>query len=81
MASVVFSRRQEEVLSLIADGLTDKEIAVRLGLGQRTVRTYIERLFARHGLRNRAAAVRFWMLGPMGVDRPDVGGNTDLLRR
>jgi DNA-binding NarL/FixJ family response regulator len=55
------SPRQEQVLSLIADGLTDKEIAVRLGLQQRTVRTHLERLYARHGLHNRAGALTIWL--------------------
>ena len=55
------SPRQEEVLSLIADGFTDKEIAARLGLRQRTVRTHLERLYARNGLHNRAGALTIWL--------------------
>jgi DNA-binding NarL/FixJ family response regulator len=74
-----FSPRQEEVLSLIADGFTDKEIAVRLGLRQRTVRTHLERLYARHGLHNRAGALTIWLRsrGEAGVVA-DVGRNADL---
>jgi DNA-binding NarL/FixJ family response regulator len=55
------SPRQEEILTLIADGFTDKEIALRLGLRQRTVRTHLERLYARHGLHNRAGALTIWL--------------------
>jgi DNA-binding CsgD family transcriptional regulator len=54
------SPRQMQVLSLIADGLTDKEIAARLGLRHRTVRTHLERLYARYGLHNRAGALTIW---------------------
>ena len=69
------SPRQEEVLSLIAAGFTDKEIAVRLGVRQRTVRTHLERLYARHGLHNRAGALTAWLRSSAA---PDVGGNADL---
>jgi DNA-binding NarL/FixJ family response regulator len=69
------SPRQEEVLTLIAAGFTDKEIAVRLGVGQRTVRTHLERLYARHGLHNRAGALTAWLRSSAAVD---VGGNADL---
>jgi DNA-binding NarL/FixJ family response regulator len=55
------SPRQEEILTLIADGFTDKEIALQLGLRQRTVRTHLERLYARHGLHNRAGALTIWL--------------------
>jgi DNA-binding NarL/FixJ family response regulator len=55
------SPRQEEILTLIADGFTDKEIALQLGLRQRTVRTHLERLYARHGIHNRAGALTIWL--------------------
>jgi len=80
MASIHFSPRQDEVLSLIADGLTDKEIAVRLGVTQRTVRTYIERLFARHSVHNRAGAVSVWMRASVVVQGQPVGRNADLAK-
>jgi DNA-binding CsgD family transcriptional regulator len=61
------SPRQEEILNLIADGFTDKEIALRLGLRQRTVRTHLERLYARHGLHNRAGALTIWLRSRLAV--------------
>ena len=73
MSTIHLSRRQEQVVRLIADGLTDKEIAVRLGLRERTVRTHLERLYARHGLHNRAGAVSIWYRTRMSVDVSDVG--------
>jgi DNA-binding NarL/FixJ family response regulator len=79
MASVHFSPRQDEVISLIADGLTDKEIAVRLSLTQRTVRTYIERVFARHAIHNRAGAVRVWLGAQRSRAGSGAGENADLL--
>ena len=67
------SPREEQVLSLIADGFTDKEIAIRLGMGQRTVRTHLERLYARHGLHNRAGALTVWLRSQPAGAAPDVG--------
>jgi DNA-binding CsgD family transcriptional regulator len=41
--------------------MTDDMIASRLGLSRRTVRTHLERLFARHRVHSRAAAVAKWL--------------------
>ncbi|HEX9475215.1 MAG TPA: helix-turn-helix transcriptional regulator [Candidatus Dormibacteraeota bacterium] len=53
--------RQSQILDLIAIGLADKEIAQRLGLSKRTVRTHIERFFASYGLHDRAGAAALWV--------------------
>jgi DNA-binding CsgD family transcriptional regulator len=58
--------RQSQVLSLIASGLSDKEVATRLGLAHRTVRTHIDRLLREHGLRSRTEAVAAWLRGQQG---------------
>lgn len=55
--------RQSQVLSLIASGLSDKEVGERLGLAHRTVRTHIDRLLREHGLRSRTEAVAAWLRG------------------
>jgi DNA-binding CsgD family transcriptional regulator len=53
--------RQSEILPLIAAGFSDKEIASRLHLSRRTVRTHLEKLFRRYGFKSRAAAVGEWL--------------------
>jgi len=57
------SPRQREIMHLVAVGLSDKEIAARLHVSPHTVRTHLQRLYAQHGLHNRAEAAATWMIG------------------
>jgi DNA-binding NarL/FixJ family response regulator len=51
--------RETEVLVLIAEGLTNQDIARRLHVTVATVKTHINNLFAKTGLKDRAQAVRY----------------------
>lgn len=53
------SRREQEVLALVALGHTHQAIADRLGLSIKTVETYLARLTTKLGLRGRADLVRY----------------------
>jgi pimeloyl-ACP methyl ester carboxylesterase/DNA-binding CsgD family transcriptional regulator len=53
------SARQSEVLQLVAQGKTNREIAEALVLSERTVQRHIADLYARIGVRNRAEATAF----------------------
>jgi two-component system nitrate/nitrite response regulator NarL len=52
------SSREEEVLHLLADGLTDREIAENLHISPRTVETHVSNVLHKLGVRNRAEAAR-----------------------
>ena len=51
--------REAEVLTLLASGLSNAEIARSLYLSNATVKTHINRIFAKTGARDRAQAVRY----------------------
>ncbi|MFD0380267.1 response regulator [Streptomyces sp. NPDC127112] len=50
--------REREVLALIGEGLPNRGIAERLFISEATVKTHINNLFAKAGIRDRADAVR-----------------------
>jgi len=49
--------RQLQVLQLIAQGLSNKDISRRLGIGERTVKTHVKAILAKLGERTRTAAM------------------------
>ena len=55
------SPRQEQIIGLLALGLSDKEISAHLEISTHTVRTYLDRLFQHLGCRTRTHAVALWL--------------------
>jgi DNA-binding CsgD family transcriptional regulator len=51
------TKREAECLMQVAQGLTDKQIAIALGVSSGTVKTYVDAAQAKLGARNRAEAV------------------------
>ena len=66
----VLTPREREVLALIGAGLSNGEIADQLVLGEGTVKTHVGHVFAKLGLRDRAAAVVFAFDHGLVVPRP-----------
>jgi DNA-binding NarL/FixJ family response regulator len=55
----VLSPRERQVLALLSEGLTNREIGVRLGVKGITVNTFVSRIFTKLGVENRAAAAAY----------------------
>ena len=51
--------REVEVLRLVAEGLTDAQVAARLYLSPRTVTTHLTSIYNKLGVSSRSAATRF----------------------
>lgn len=52
----LLTQRQKEVLDLIVEGKSNKEIAITLGMGAGTVKVHVAAIFRYFGVNNRAAA-------------------------
>ena len=51
------SKRQAQVLALVAEGATDNEIAIQLGLSAKTISSYVKHIRTRFEAQSRAQAV------------------------
>jgi DNA-binding NarL/FixJ family response regulator len=60
---------QDLILELAARGLCDKEIARRLNVTHRTIRSQLERVYLRSGERGRARVAVLWALAHAGPRR------------
>ncbi len=57
------SKRERQVLDLLAEGKTNDAIARRLTISPHTVDTYLRRIRAKTGISNRARLIVFAMTG------------------
>lgn len=75
------SGREEQVLRLIAHGITHEQIAIRLGISPHTVDTYVKRIRSKLGAGNKAELTRaallaqiVWRTTDDSVDSPPAPG-------
>jgi DNA-binding NarL/FixJ family response regulator len=59
--SLGLSARESEVMSLIAGGHTNGEIAARLFLAEKTVKNHVRRIYSKLGVHNRSTAIAHWL--------------------
>jgi DNA-binding CsgD family transcriptional regulator len=64
------SRREAQVLSVLAAGKTNRELASELGISPKTVARHLSNIFAKIGVSSRAAAAVFAV--EHGLTRPDA---------
>jgi DNA-binding NarL/FixJ family response regulator len=57
----LLTKREKEILTLIASGLTDKEIAEKVFLSPLTVTTHRKNILSKLGLKNKVELARFAM--------------------
>ena len=60
-ASLGLSARELEVMSLIAGGHTNGEIAAHLFLAEKTVKNHVRRIYSKLGVESRSAAIAHWL--------------------
>jgi DNA-binding CsgD family transcriptional regulator len=55
------STREKQIMSLNADGLTNRELGLRLSLAEKTIKNYVSGLLSKLGLQRRTQAAAFHM--------------------
>lgn len=71
----LLSRREQEVVRCVAEGLSNREIAQRLGLTEHTVKNYLFRIFDKLGVSKRVEVVLYaYSMGntPEAMPLPEV---------
>jgi len=67
------TRREREVFELVANGLLNKQIAIRLGIAEKTVKIHRSRVMRKLDVANVADLVRFYVrLNPASVHEVEV---------
>ena len=78
----LLSKRELDVVSCLADGLTNREIAERLGLSQHTIKNYLFRVFDKLGVSSRLELMTLTLTNSLGRfpagsgDAPEMGGQS-----
>ena len=81
--SVVLTQRQGQIVSLVAQGLKNKEIAVSMGITEGTVKVYLYKLFQKLGMNDRLDMALYGrknlFSGQLGLERMRAAGSPSVL--
>lgn len=72
------STREVEVLRWLSTGLTDHQIAVRLGIAPRTVSTHLQNIYSKIGVHTRSGAVAKYLGRFASAQPPEDGAEVSL---
>ncbi len=75
-APLPLTKRQREILALVAQGLAGKQVARHLGISPKTVERHKTKMFARLGVPNQTAAVSLVMTGELQRSRSWIPSST-----
>ncbi|RSX53862.1 DNA-binding response regulator [Bifidobacterium goeldii] len=56
----VLSAREAEIMNQTIEGYTAREVAIKLGLSEATVKTHVRHVITKLGARNKLHAIRLW---------------------
>ncbi|MGH3888160.1 MAG: helix-turn-helix domain-containing protein [Pseudonocardiaceae bacterium] len=73
MTRTQLTQREDEVLHLVIDGLSNDEIAARLDISRRTVETHLRTLFRKTGVRRRAQLAALYQGSDASAGLPGPG--------
>ena len=71
------SKREAEVMGLIATGRSNGQIAQRLFLSEKTVKNHVNRIYAKLGADSRTTAIALWL--EHVAERPESAPPAQLL--
>ena len=75
------TRREREVLGLISHGMTDTDIAQKLGLTRSTVRNHVATLYSKIGVHSRSSAIVWARERGVNIAWPRAVATADQIRR
>lgn len=72
------TKREKDLASLIAEGMTNRDIANRLGLTENTVRNYLQHVFDKVGCSTRAELMLYWIYRSQQVPEARLAENGEF---
>jgi DNA-binding NarL/FixJ family response regulator len=72
------TKRERDLATLIAEGMTNRDIANRLGLTENTVRNYLQHVFDKVGCSTRAELMLYWIYRSQQVPGAGLAESEEL---